>query len=514
MKPVATTAQMRDCDRITIEEFGLPGVVLMESASRAVATKARELLGGEAKGRRVTIICGKGNNGGDGLAVARHLRGWGAEVAVFLAGRIDALQDDPQLNAQLLLKCGVTISEVTGSMEIPPFAWDCDLVVDALLGTGFSGPVGGLYADLIDAVSRARKPVLAVDIPSGVNGDSGQVAGAAVKARATVTFGLLKPGLLIPPGRDLAGVVEVADIGIPSSVVERQGIALRQVEAADIAAVLPHRRPDAHKGNAGFVYILAGSPGLTGAAALAAEAAVRSGAGLVVVGVSQSLNAILEVKLTEAMTEPLPETPHGALSAMAWEKVARRLEWADAIAFGPGVGTDPETGELLARLLENALKPLVIDADGLNQLAARPELLSRLPRETVLTPHPGELSRLTGLPVAEILSRRIEVARDCARRWGVVLHLKSSPSLTATPGGEVFLNSTGNAGMATGGSGDVLTGIIAALLAGGVSAAEAAWAGAFLHGAAGDQARDRMGEPGMSASDIILNLPTTWSGLS
>jgi len=514
LKLVATPAQMRECDCITIDEIGIPGIVLMETASRAVAAEVERLLGGNLIDKRVTVFCGKGNNGGDGFACARHLLNRGAEVFLILASPVDSLSGDARTNADLLLKVGGEITCIESVDAIPSEALITDIVVDALLGIGFTGEVAGLYGDLIELIGKMEAPVVSVDIPSGVSGESGKVGDRAVHADATVTFGMLKPGLVLPPGRDLAGEVITADIGIPPIVSNSQAIATFVVESADIRAQLPRLQRDAHKGDAGYVYLLAGSPGLTGAAALAAEAAVRTGAGLVVVGVPRSLNAILETKLTEAMTEPLPETPVGGLSLQAAEQVLARLEWADAIAIGPGLGKDPDTGALLERILPNIQKPLLIDADGLNFLAGKPELLRRLPRHTILTPHPGEFARLSGLSIQEIASDRIGVARNFAAQYNVVLHLKGAPSLTALPNGEVYINPTGNPGMATGGSGDVLTGVIVALLAGGVPSTSAAWVGSYIHGLAGDLAVEQTGTLSLAAGDIVKHLYLSLSNLS
>ncbi len=499
---------MRECDRLTIEEIGIPGIVLMETASRAVAVKAREMLGGVVIGKKVICLCGKGNNGGDGLAVARHLTGWGAEVFVYLLCKPDILTGDSALNYDNFLRVAGTLKVIESIEDVAQIDFNCDLIIDALLGTGFNPPANELYSQLIKVANESRMPILAVDIPSGVVGDNGLVGDQAIKAQGTVTFGLLKPGILLSPGRDFSGDVVVADIGIPPEVVARQKINLFRVEEDDVRAVLPRLKPDAHKGDAGFVYILAGSPGLTGSAALSAEAAMRAGAGLVTVGVPKSLNPILEIKLTEAMTEPLPETESGGLSQDAWEKVYGRLAWADAVVFGPGLGTDDATGELLALVLREINVPLVIDADGLNLLAKNQELLSRLPSKTILTPHLGEFSRLTGLTVKDISLRSIDLAREYSKLWNVVIHLKGAPSITAAPDGRVMINSTGNQGMATGGSGDVLTGIIAALLGGGVAPFEATWAGSYIHGLAGDLALETMGVRSMIAGDIISHLST------
>jgi len=513
--PVATTTQMREYDRVTIEEIGLPGLVLMENASRAVADYAARMLEeGGSRGGQVWIFCGSGNNGGDGLAVARHLRNVGYEIALFLLGSADDLKGDARFNYNLYRRIGGRVKEVKSRRDLRLVTVGVDLVIDALLGTGFKGDITGLYADTIRIIRDLKAPVLSVDIPSGVDGDTGAARDTAVAADATVTFGLLKPGLFLPPGREHAGKVSVVDIGIPPQVLPRRRIRLFIVDESDIRRWMPRRHPAAHKGETGHVYMLAGSPGLTGAATLCAEAAMRCGAGLAVVGVPASLNPVLEIKLTEAMTQPLPENSRGALTAEAFEHILPRLLWADTMVLGPGLGLDPDTATLFDRMFDVIDKPLVIDADGLNLLAEHRGLLRKLPKETVLTPHPGEFARLVRLPVAAVLSDRVEVVRRWAKHWRATILLKGSPSLTALTNGVVFINPTGNAGMATGGSGDVLTGIIASLSAQGLPIHQAAWVGAYIHGMAGDRAADDRGQHGMVAGDITAALPETLKALT
>lgn len=512
MKAIATAAQMRECDRVTIEEFGLPGLVLMESASRAVANAAMELLE-ETGGRQVTILCGKGNNGGDGIAVGRHLLNNDYEPSVFLIGKQSELKGDAASQARFFEQCGGELIELAEDDELE--FDDSNLIIDALLGTGFKGEVTGLMWNVIETVNDSGIPVISIDIPSGISTDSGDVSGAAIEADLTVTFGMLKPGLIFSPGREHAGKVIVADIGIPASVVEEQGIELYQVEPTDLPPYLPKLAPDAHKGTAGRVYILGGSPGLTGAACLTAEAAAHSGAGLVVVGTPAGCNSILEAKLTEPMTQPLPETTSGCLAVSGWEAIRAKIEWADAVAIGPGLGRDPETAELIHQVIAECgqKKPLMIDADGLYHLGNNKAWLKELGWNIALTPHPGELAHLLGVSTEEVIHDRIGIARKCAAEWQVVVHLKGAPSLTALPDGGCLINSTGNPGIATGGSGDVLTGIITALAGGGLEVAEAAWVGACLHGLSGDEAAEDIGERSLVASDLIRYLPDALAGL-
>lgn len=507
MIPVATIDQMRECDRYTIEELKLPGLVLMENASRAATSEAIEMLDDDPAGKMVQIFCGKGNNGGDGFAIARHLQNLGAEIELFLIGKTEDLKGDALFNCELFEELDGFVVEVESEEDFVVREDDPDLVIDALLGTGFTGQVSGLYAEAIKIINSTCAPVLAIDIPSGVEGGTGAAAEPAVHADITITFGLLKPGLLLPPGCECCGRVVIADIGIPPQVVDRQKINQFRPTDEDVGLLLPQRHPADHKGDAGHVFIIAGSPGMTGAATLAAEASMRSGAGLTVVGIPHSLNSIIETKLTESMTLPLPENECGCLCENAINLCIEKLEWADVVVFGPGVGRDSDTAAFLARLLEKMDKPLIIDADGLNLLAENPKLIKKLPSNTVLTPHPGEFSRLTGLSTSAIKVDSVELARKWSKKWGVTLILKGAPSLTAIPDGKVIINSTGNAGMATGGSGDVLTGLIASLVAQGLDTANAAWVGCYLHSAAGDLAAKELGQHGMVAGDIVTALP-------
>jgi len=471
------------------------------------------MLGGEVEGKQVLIYCGKGNNGGDGFAAARHLKNAGAEVITYLLGKTGDLKGDALVNCKIFQKIDGKVIELSIKTGIPSPDVNVDLIIDALLGTGFQGQVRDLYAHAIDEMNSTSAPIIAVDMPSGVDADSGNAASHAVQAHATVTFGLIKRGLLFSPGRELAGKVIVTDIGIPPEVVESQDIRIKLIEEDDVKLQIPKRHPAAHKGNVGHVYILAGSPGLTGAAVLSANGAMQSGAGLVVVGVPEDLNPVLEMKLDEAMSQPLSQTESGKLAKSALSDILPRLEWAHCVAIGPGLGTDQETGELLAELLKLVRKPLIIDADGLNLLAENPVLLDNLPKGTVLTPHPGEFRRLTGETENSAVDK-FENLTSYAKRWGATIVLKGSPTITAFPNGSLYLNSSGNSGMATGGSGDVLTGLIAGFVAQGLNPEVAAYTAVYLHGAAGDRAADLKGIHSMLAGDILECLGDTLKDLS
>lgn len=505
MRPVLTARQMAECDRRAIQEYGIPGVVLMENAGRAVAELAGQLLGKVAR-KRVAIFCGKGNNGGDGYVVARHLANSGAQVRLFLVGRRTEVKGDAATNLHIVEKMGLNLQEITTAEHIPDLR-STDLVIDALLGTGLQGPVHGILADVIEALNASRAPALAIDVPSGLDSDSGSILGVAIRATITGTMAALKRGLLFSPGREHAGVVKIIDIGMPQAVFDDELVNVWQVEAEDVRQVLPRRAPNAYKNQCGVALVVAGSTGMTGAAVLSAETVLRSGAGLAYLAIPASLNAIIEEKATEVISKPLAEVKPGHVGIAALEQIEELLQQVDAVAIGPGLGTEAETVEAVWAAVASCPRPLVVDADGLNALARKPELLLRRTGRVVLTPHPGELARLTGQAREAIVANPVDTAREWAERWGEVLVLKGAPTVVATPGGKVFINSTGNAGMATGGSGDVLTGLITGLLAQGLSPEHAAVSGVYLHGLAGDLARDELGERGMLAGDIMRQVP-------
>ncbi|UCE08111.1 MAG: NAD(P)H-hydrate dehydratase, partial [bacterium] len=382
-----------------------------------------------------------------------------------------------------------------------------DLVVDALLGTGVTGPVVGFFGELIDFMNNLGPPIISVDLPSGMETDTGAVHGACIKADVTVTMAHLKTGLLFSPARDLAGEVVVADISVPPEVSDRLNSRRYMPEPEDIQVRLPKRRLDAHKTNCGTVVAFAGSVGMTGAATLTAISSLQVGAGLTKLGIPTSLNPILEQKLTEVMTVPLAETNEQSISLKAKDQIADLLDWAHVLAVGPGLSTNPETADFVRWLLTTVNKPMVLDADGLNALAGSPEIIKNYPGDLIITPHPGELARLISSSISGILKDRMNVIRKLAQQWGKVIVLKGGPTVIAAPNGDLFINSTGNPGMATGGSGDVLTGMIAGLLAQKLSALDAALVGVYLHGFAGDLAAADLSEMGMIAGDISYYLP-------
>jgi len=483
-----TAAEMRRLDEKTIFECGLPGAVLMENAGRGAAVLTREHFG-DLAGRNVAIVCGRGNNGGDGYVMARIFHGWGAFVRIFLLSDPERVGGDARINLDVVLKMGLEIIEIREESHLDRFdLTGVELAVDAILGTGLNSEVRGLYRGVIERLNQAGMPIVAVDVPSGLDSDTGRILGVAVRADLTVTFGLPKAGLLLPPGENQAGRLEVVDIGIPPHVLAEADPGKELLLEDNLKGLLSPRARDGHKGHYGHVLVVAGSTGKTGAAVLTALAAARSGAGLTTLAVPAGLNSIVEEKVTEVMTEPLPESEPGFLAAEALDRVL----------------------ELAEGKLEKAELPLVIDADGLNALAGTPDILKKARREVILTPHPGEMSRLTGLSTAEIQADRLGAAGDFAQAHSVVLALKGYRTVVAAPDGRLFLNTTGGPHMASGGMGDVLTGIAAGLVSQGLSPLDAARLGVFVHGLAADQAAAAESQVGLLASDLTARLPRLW----
>jgi NAD(P)H-hydrate epimerase len=503
---VATSEEMRELDRRATAEFNLPALLLMENAGAAVAREAVHLLqirlsSSSPRPPVVVVVAGRGNNGGDGFVAARHLQALGCQVTVTLAGAEKKVQGNARANLEMARAAGIKLEPISAAPE----RFDADLIIDALLGTGLKGAVTGLAAELIAAMNRSSCPVLAVDVPSGLEADTGR-ADIAVQAAVTVTFALPKVGLLCYPGKAHAGDLVVASIGMPRPLLEED--VSPQTYALDrhqVRALLPDRPPDANKGTFGRALIIAGSEGMTGAAALAAEGAGRIGAGLVFVAVPQSLLPVLEQKLTEALKIGLPETPTRAHTIHAWDTLAERLASSTALAVGPGLGRHPDTVQLVRRLLKEAHCPVVIDADGLNAVA--PAGPDTFPAHSAITPHPGEMGRLMGLDTAQVQADRLQTAREAATRFGCVVVLKGAGTVVAEPGGTAWINPTGNAGLATGGTGDVLTGALVGLLAQGLSPLDAARAAVYLHGLAGELAAAEIGDAGTLAGDLLPRLP-------
>ena len=506
---IVTATQMRTLDHRTITEARVPGLVLMERAGAGAANLLQHRFG-PLRSKSITIFCGKGNNGGDGLVVARLLRQLHARVTVFLLSPATDLSRDAIVMYRRWLRAGGKSStkEFRSSEQAKPILISSDLIVDALLGTGLSATVTGAYREAIQLMNQASRPVIAIDMPSGIHADNGTVLGQAVRATATITFGLPKLGLYVGPGIDHAGTIDVVDIDIPAAYTDALDTRIILVTNGQVANALPPRPTSSHKGTYGHAGILAGSVGKTGAAALAARAALRMGTGLVTVAVPSSVNDILEAKLLEAMTMPLPETKARTLARSGFDRVLAFMQARTAIAIGPGLSTHPETVELIQSLMKHLDRPTVLDADALNALASRASLLTECKIPPILTPHPGEMARLEVEATSQSVNAdRIGTARRFARERGVFLVLKGARTVIARPDGLMAICPTGNPGMATAGTGDVLTGMIVGLLAQGVQSWEAACAATYLHGAAGDLAAQQLGQAGMLAGDLIAHIP-------
>lgn len=503
---VVTAEEIRRIDRRAIEEYGILGVVLMENAGHNVVLSMIDCYG-NLRGKKVSIVAGKGNNGGDGFVVARHLFNRDIRVEVYLLDESDDVKGDAKINLDILKKAGIPLYESATLKDLEKPLRDADIIVDAIFGTGISSKVTKPYSDAINAINSAGKPVVSIDIPSGVSSDTGEILGVAVKANLTVTFVLPKRGLLVFPGAEYSGVLKIADIGIPKGIVEEEDIKCHILTSKDIKALLPKRSPNSHKTSFGHLLVIAGSAGKTGAAAMTSLSALRVGAGLVTLSIPASLNDLLEMKTTEVMTLPLPETDDLTLSVYAENILKEIFPKMTATALGPGLSTHPETVKLVRHLISNIEHPIVIDADGVNALIGHLETLKDAKGPLILTPHPGEMARLLDITSKEIQKDRIGIAQKFALKHKVYLVLKGARTIISDPDGNIFINPTGNPGMATAGTGDVLTGMIGGLIAQGMEPLAAAKTAVYLHGLAGDQAAEEIGEMGMIASDIIERIP-------
>jgi NAD(P)H-hydrate epimerase len=505
---VLNTRQMRDADRRTIEEIGIPSIVLMENAGRQ-AVAAMEAAYDDLATSQVGVLCGRGNNGGDGFVVARTLIQRGVDVGVFLLGSVSEITGDARINLEILGRIGLTVVEITSAQE-----WElhfteiseCDLVVDAILGTGFRGQLSGLLETVVADVNALGVPIVSIDLPTGVSADTHVVEGAAIEASMTVTLGAPKIPLVFPPADSHGGDLVIADIGIPYPVFEElEGEYLELLTRERMREIVPSRVADSHKGDFGRVLVVAGSNGRTGAAHLSAIGALRSGAGLVTIATPRSCVPVIAAMAPEYMTEGLDETASGTIDYGAIDRVLDMK--ADVIAVGPGLGQAPSTSAFVHALLERAGVPLVLDADALNAFVGEPErLMGRDGVDVIITPHPGEMARLLNTSIEKVQSDRLKHAREFAAAHKVHVVLKGHRTVIAGPDGRTFVNLTGNAGMATGGTGDLLTGMLAAWFAQLLDAEAACKLAVYLHGAAGDLAEADEGEVALIATDMAARL--------
>ena len=504
---VCTAAQMQELDRITIEDYGIPGVVLMEVAGRGVVdviTRERPPEG------RVVILCGSGNNAGDGFVIARHLQARGYRVTVYLVADRSKIQGDALVNLEVLERLGTDLQPLQTEEELARAESGLvhgSVVVDALLGTGLNSEVRGQYRRVLERANRCRGLKVAVDVPSGINADSGEVMGVAFDADHTVTFGLPKVGLVSHPGVDRVGELHVVDIGIPPGATADRDFAAELLEPEHIGRWLMDRPRWGHKGTYGHLLVIAGSEGKTGAAVLCGEAALRCGVGLATVASPREAMRAMEAKTREVMLAPLcPEGAELDGSDPVVKHCVDLLRGKAALAIGPGIPRGPGMQRLICRLIREVTTPIVIDADGLNELAGALDCLDDATAPVVLTPHPGEMARLSGLSAAEVQANRIAVATELAGKRGVYVALKGACTVIAAPDGRVYINPTGNSGMGSGGTGDVLTGLVGGFLAQQQDPLDALCLGVFIHGLAGDRAAMRHGQHGLLASDLLAEV--------
>ncbi|MBW2409577.1 MAG: NAD(P)H-hydrate dehydratase [Deltaproteobacteria bacterium] len=506
---LVTAAEMQEMDRQTIETHAIPGLELMETAGQGAAVVIPAQFANQVEDG-VGIVCGKGNNGGDGFVIARELAAKHIEVRVYLLAKTDAVRGDAATNLERLVELNIPVIEVPDEESFATIKSDLSrsgLLVDAILGTGLTSEVRGFFKVVIDFINSTGIPVFAVDIPSGLNADTGQPCGTAIHAQGTATFALPKIGHYAYPGAEYTGKLEIIDIGIPDTVVEAVGPKQHLLTAELIRSYFQPRAAETHKGRTGHLLVVAGSTGKTGAAAMTAVSAMRAGAGLVTLGVAESLNPVVATQVLEVMTAPLPQSAGGILGETAMDEIQALALGKTCLAIGPGIGQALETRSLVEKLIRRIDIPMVIDADGLNNIAGQTQLLKKLKAPAVLTPHPGEMARLIESTPAAIQQNRLECARNFAGKFGVHVVLKGAATVVAHPDGTAFINPTGNPGMAAGGMGDVLTGILAGFITQGFSVEKAAHAAVYLHGAAADTLAENIGPIGFLAGEVMNSIP-------
>ena len=522
---IVTSADMREIDRLTSERFGVPSLTLMENAGSCVAEFA---LSAYPSAKTFGVICGKGNNGGDGFVVARKLHEAGREVRLLLLADPSELRGDAATNfANLPKTAAKKVPSKAATSGAPPFVvfkgwaemqsappvFACDVLIDAVLGSGFRPPVSGLYAEAIAKINAASAPVIAVDMPSGADANLiGEQTGAVARANAIVTFTAPRPAHIF--SNLTSGPTVIAPIGSPDEAIH-SSLNLNVITPHEIAPLIGPRPRDSNKGMYGHVLVVGGSLGKAGAAAMAGFSALRSGAGLVTVATPRSVLTTVAGFHPELMTEPMAETESGSISTQAMGAFQQAAEKKTVLAIGPGISRHPETSEFVRAVVSKSQTPIVLDADGLNAFEGNVAQLNGRNRTLVLTPHPGEMSRLTGLSIAAIQRDRINVARTFAKEHQLILVLKGDRTIVANPDGEAWVNTTGNPGMSTGGTGDILTGIVAGMLAQNPQREFlAVLAAVYLHGLAGDVARESVGEHSMVATDLIQSLPNAFRNVS
>lgn len=502
---LAINSEMKKLDKVAIEDYEIQSAVLMENAGALVAANIIEM----ETVKTVTVVCGTGNNGGDGFVAARHLHNKGMQIKIFVIGNMKDISGDALVNLNILRKMELpieNIKELNNLVRLEKASKASDLTIDAVFGTGFNRSLEILYTSVFDIMNENSDFILAIDIPSGIHGDSGEADEHAIHAQRTITFTIPKCGNILNPGSARTGELIVKDIGIPKRIIEEMKIKRNIITETSVMKFFPWRRGFSHKGDYGRVNIIAGSTGLTGAAILTCRSALRSGIGLLKLYIPESLAVLITHSVPEAITIPLQEVRKGVIGITHFDRIIEDSASSDVVAIGPGCGNTAETSELVRRIIQELEKPVVIDADGLNAISRNTDILLNKKSSVVMTPHSGEMSRLIGISTDEINKRPIEIAREYATKWDVILVLKGARTVVAAPNGDIYVNVTGNSGMATAGSGDVLTGVIAGFIGQGLTPLQAALLGVYVHGRAGDNSAKYKGEYGLLAGDIVEGL--------
>ena len=495
----ANAEKIRNSDKITIEKYGLPGIVLMENASAGAAKICLEELR-DIKKPKVLVVAGKGNNGGDGYAAARLLKNKGVKAEIVVLGDLTQIQGDAKINLDVAEKIGIPVTSDISDIEEK--IKSADLIIDAIFGTGFKGSARSPQAEVIELINKFARKVVSIDIPSGVNADNGHTEGSCIKADVTVTFAMPKLGSLLYPGAENTGRLEVIDISIPEQVVDELDIKTNYLTMDEAKEMLPKRRSRSNKGTYGKVLVLAGSEKMSGAAYFAGKSAYRAGAGLVYIGTVFHRRKVIQTLIPEAICIPLDDFD-GCVYNDSYDAIENILDGMTAVILGPGLGSAENVRDFVERVLKNAKVPVVLDADGLNSICGNTNVLKNTAKTAIVTPHPGEMSRLMGISIKEILANPLDTALNFAKEHNTVTVLKDARTVIASPDGRAYINLTGNNAMSKGGSGDVLTGIIGAMLAQGLNSFEAAVLGVYIHGSAGDKAAEEMGHYGVLASDLM-----------
>jgi len=503
---IVTPDQMREIDNLAINLIGIPSIVLMENAAIKVKEESEKLLNG-LKNKKVFVFAGKGNNGGDALAVARLMHNCGTIVEVFVFD--DTFTAEAKINFEIIKKMGLEINSISNEDYLSKVKIDLervDLVIDGIFGTGIKGIVSGIINKTIRIINESNKKVISIDIPSGVNGGTGEIAGICINATKTVSLALPKIGFYKNPGNAYLGELTVADISIPKIVIDRFTLNLNLITKEKIMEIFPKRYKDSNKGTYGRLFLITGSLGMTGAGTLAGKSAYRTGAGLVYLGVPASLINIYESMLAESVTLPFKDGG-GYFHPDSYTQIVEFSKSVDVVGIGPGLSNRDELIEFVEKLIENIDKPMVLDADALNLISKKINILEKLKAKTIITPHPGEMARLTGKSILEIQNDRIGISLEFSKKWNIIVVLKGNNTVITMPNGEIYINETGNNGMATAGSGDVLTGIIMSLIGQGKRPEEAAIIGTYIHGLAGDIASKELTEYSTVSNDIIGKIP-------